>query len=156
LQGCWAQIRPELQALYPALAAADRPATIEAWLNKSAAPAIVRELAGKELTHRALDELPAGKTVEHLRSVLVEPAHQPVVPGLQPTPDPDRVPGSLHQHRLDVGPGIPGPAVLALAGADVVARAERDPAGQLLAGGEDRAAAGPTVTISRPAPSTGR
>ena len=28
-------------------------------------------LAGKELTHRALDELPAGKTVEHLRSVLV-------------------------------------------------------------------------------------
>ncbi len=29
------------------------------------------ELAGKELTHRALDELPAGKTVEHLRSVLV-------------------------------------------------------------------------------------
>jgi len=39
-------------------------------LNKSA-PAIVRELAGKELTHRALDELPAGKTVEHLRSVLV-------------------------------------------------------------------------------------
>ena len=31
----------------------------------------MRELAGKELTHRALDELPAGKTVEHLRSVLV-------------------------------------------------------------------------------------
>ncbi len=53
------------------MAAADRPATVEAWLNKSAAPAIVCELAGKELTHRALDELPAGKTVEHLRSVLV-------------------------------------------------------------------------------------
>ena len=31
----------------------------------------MRELAGKELTHRALDELAAGKTVEHLRSVLV-------------------------------------------------------------------------------------
>ena len=31
----------------------------------------MRRLAGKELTHRALDELPAGKTVEHLRSVLV-------------------------------------------------------------------------------------
>jgi len=30
----------------------------------------VRRLAGKELTHRALDELPAGKTVEHLRSAL--------------------------------------------------------------------------------------
>ena len=69
-RACWAQIRPELQALYPALAAADRPATVKAWLNKSA-PAIVRELAGKELTHRALDKLPAAKTVEHLRSVLV-------------------------------------------------------------------------------------
>jgi len=67
---CWAQIRPELQAPYPALAAADRPATVEAWLNRSAVPAIVRRLAGKELTHRALDELPAGKTVEHLRSAL--------------------------------------------------------------------------------------
>ena len=70
LGGQGGQIRPELQALYQALATADRPATVEAWLNKSAAPAIVRELAGKELTHRALDELPAGKTVEHLRAVL--------------------------------------------------------------------------------------
>jgi hypothetical protein len=64
-------IRPGLQALYHALAAAERPATIEAWLNRSAAPAILRELAGKELTHHALDELPAGKPAEHLRSVLV-------------------------------------------------------------------------------------
>ena len=61
---------PNCTPFYPALAAAGRPATVEAWLNKSA-PAIVRELAGKELTHRALDELPVGKTVEHLRSVLV-------------------------------------------------------------------------------------
>ena len=29
-RGLLAQIRPELQALYPALAAADRPATVEA------------------------------------------------------------------------------------------------------------------------------
>jgi hypothetical protein len=64
-------IRPGLQALYHALAAAERPATIEAWLNRSAAPAILRELAGNELTHHALDELPAGKPAEHLRSVLV-------------------------------------------------------------------------------------
>jgi hypothetical protein len=64
-------IRPDLQALYHALATAERPATVEAWLNKSAAPAILRELAGKELTHRALDELPGGKPVEHLRAVLV-------------------------------------------------------------------------------------
>lgn len=64
-------IRPGLQALYHALATAERPGTIEAWLNRSAAPAILRELAGKELTHRALDELYAGKPAEHLRSVLV-------------------------------------------------------------------------------------
>jgi hypothetical protein len=64
-------IRPGLQALYHALATAERPATIEAWLNRSAAPAILRELAGKKLSHRALDELPEGKPVEHLRSVLV-------------------------------------------------------------------------------------
>jgi hypothetical protein len=64
-------IRPDLQALYHALATAERPATVEAWLNKSAAPAILRELAGKELTHCALDELPEGKPVEHLRAVLV-------------------------------------------------------------------------------------
>ena len=64
-------IRPGLQALYHALATAERPATIEAWLNRSGAPAILRELAGKKLSHRALDELPQGKPAEHLRSVLV-------------------------------------------------------------------------------------
>jgi len=64
-------IRPGLQSLYQTLAATERPATVEAWLNKSAAPAILAELAGKKLTHRALDELPEGKAVEHLRSILV-------------------------------------------------------------------------------------
>ncbi|MGH3889745.1 MAG: hypothetical protein ACRDSZ_24815 [Pseudonocardiaceae bacterium] len=44
---------------------------MESWLNNSAAPAILRELAGLPLTHHALDALPAGKAVEHLRSVLV-------------------------------------------------------------------------------------
>ena len=42
-----------------------------AWLDKSAAPTILRELTGQPLTHTALDTLPAGKTVEHLRSILV-------------------------------------------------------------------------------------
>jgi hypothetical protein len=37
LGGETGDIRPELQALYQALAAADRPSTIEAWLNRSAA-----------------------------------------------------------------------------------------------------------------------
>jgi hypothetical protein len=66
------EIRPELQALYQALAAAERPSTVATWLDRSAAPQILRRLdAGQQLTHQVLDELPAGKPVEHLRSVLV-------------------------------------------------------------------------------------
>jgi hypothetical protein len=65
------EIRPEVQALHEALTATDRPATVEAWLNRSAAPKILRALAGQPLTHGALDALPPGKPVEHLRSVLV-------------------------------------------------------------------------------------
>ena len=67
------EIRPQLQALYHALATADRPDTVAAWLAKSAAPAILNSLdPGQQLTHQVLDELPPGKTVEHLRSVLVD------------------------------------------------------------------------------------
>ncbi len=71
-------IPADLQAIHQALATADRPATVETWLNKSAAPAILHELAGKKLTHRALDELPGGKPAEHLRSVLVAIGTLPV------------------------------------------------------------------------------
>jgi hypothetical protein len=64
---------PQLQPFYQALAGTDRPGTVEAWLHNSAAPAILRTLAGRAqpLSHNALDELPPSKTVEHLRSVLV-------------------------------------------------------------------------------------
>ena len=67
------QIPAGLQALYQALVTVKRPATVASWLNSSSAPAALRDLkAGKRpLSHRALDELPPGKTVEHLRSVLV-------------------------------------------------------------------------------------
>lgn len=65
------QIRPHLRALHDTLAAADRPNTVTAWLD-SAAPTILHSLdLGERLTHDALDELPAGKPVAHLRSVLV-------------------------------------------------------------------------------------
>jgi hypothetical protein len=64
-------IRPEVRVLHQALTAADRPATVDAWLNRSAAPKILHALAGRALTHDALDALPPGKPVEHLRSVLV-------------------------------------------------------------------------------------
>jgi hypothetical protein len=65
------QIHAGLEGLYHALATTDRPGTVAAWLHRSAAPTILRELAGQELTHQALDELRGGKPVEHLRSVLV-------------------------------------------------------------------------------------
>jgi hypothetical protein len=64
-------IRPELRALHDALATTNRPATVEAWLNRSAAPKLLQALAGQPLTHDTLDGLPPSKPVEHLRRVLV-------------------------------------------------------------------------------------
>lgn len=65
------RIHPHLQALHDALAATERTNTVIAWLDSASAD-VVRGLdAGEQLTHAALDELPDGKPVEHLRSVLV-------------------------------------------------------------------------------------
>jgi len=47
-----------------------------------------------------------------------------VVSGRQPSLSFDGRPGGLHEHRLDVGAGLAGAAVLALAGASMVARAQ--------------------------------
>lgn len=63
-------IRPGLLELYQALTAIERPNTIAVWLDRSGP--LLRELeAGERVSHETLDELPAGKPVEHLRSVLV-------------------------------------------------------------------------------------
>jgi len=64
-------IRPGLRELYQALTATERPNTVAVWLDRSGP--ILRELEAGErvLSHATLDELPAGKPVEHLRSVLV-------------------------------------------------------------------------------------
>ena len=64
-------IPTDREALYRALAATERPGTLSAWLDRSSAPQMLRELAGRAITHQTLDELPTGKTVEHLRSVLI-------------------------------------------------------------------------------------
>jgi len=73
LGGKHGEIPAGLQGLYQALTAVGRPATVASWLDSSTAPAVLRDLraAKRPLTHQALDELPAGKPVEHLRSVLV-------------------------------------------------------------------------------------
>jgi hypothetical protein len=67
------QIRPELQTLAATLAATERPDTVNSWLNKDTAAAVLRDLAAglRPLTHDGLDELPTSKPVEHLRAVLV-------------------------------------------------------------------------------------
>ncbi|HKT05506.1 MAG TPA: hypothetical protein VJT31_38805 [Rugosimonospora sp.] len=65
------QIRPHLQALHDALAATDRTNTVAAWLDGASASVLRGLDAGDQLTHAALDELPDGKPIEHLRSVLV-------------------------------------------------------------------------------------
>jgi hypothetical protein len=67
------QIRSDLREIYQTLATMPRPHTAAAWLAKSIAPRILREIkdGDKPLTHATLDEMPPGKTVEHLRSVLV-------------------------------------------------------------------------------------
>lgn len=66
-------IRPELQQFHDSLASTGRPATALRWLDKNQDSTVLRELATGErpLTHAALDELPGGKPIEHLRAVLV-------------------------------------------------------------------------------------
>jgi len=65
-------VRRELQPLRDALRATERPSTLATWLGNDTRAAILRNLStGTAVTHNALDELPAGKTVEYLRAVLV-------------------------------------------------------------------------------------
>ena len=68
------EIRPQLQALHHALADHERPDTVLAWLDKERRRRpILREPRGRRRPSptACLDELPDGKPVEHLRSVLV-------------------------------------------------------------------------------------
>jgi hypothetical protein len=74
------QIRPELQALHDNLATYQRPTTVLRWLDKDTAAAVLREIGvgRRPLTHAALDELPDGKPIAHLRSILVATGALPV------------------------------------------------------------------------------
>ncbi|MEE1804995.1 site-specific integrase, partial [Streptomyces sp. BE133] len=66
-------VAPELQALHDALAGTERAATALHWLSDGIVSTVLGDLgtARRPLTHQALDDLPAGKTIEHLRSLLV-------------------------------------------------------------------------------------
>ncbi|MFF4761058.1 site-specific integrase [Streptomyces sp. NPDC001292] len=66
-------IPPKLQALHDALAGAERSGTAMRWLSGGIVSTVLSDLGSgrRSLTHEALDELPEGKVVEHIRSVLV-------------------------------------------------------------------------------------
>jgi len=66
-------IRPDLALLHQVLSSVERPDTALAWTSRPRVCELLTELGGdhRRLTHEVLDELPAGKTIAHLRSVLV-------------------------------------------------------------------------------------
>src|SRR5581483_1578631 len=65
------QIPTGLRGLRDALANHERPATVTGWLDRHAAPSVLRGLLGQPLTHQVLDNLPSDAAVEHLRAMLV-------------------------------------------------------------------------------------
>lgn len=73
LSGSTGLIRPDLALLHQAITQVDRPDTAMAWLNRPKVGDLLGELGSNDqpLTHEMLDALPAGKTLAHLRSVLV-------------------------------------------------------------------------------------
>lgn len=65
-------VSPDLRALHESLAGCERPATVLDWLGKNTS-IVLREIAAgqRALSHEALDELPDGKPLRHLRTILV-------------------------------------------------------------------------------------
>ncbi|MDQ2875188.1 MAG: DUF3024 domain-containing protein [Actinomycetota bacterium] len=63
---------PELDRLREALVRVDRPDLMLDWLNKAGVRRTLRAVAARRaITHEALDTLPPGRTLAHLRSMLV-------------------------------------------------------------------------------------
>ena len=74
------EVRAELRGLRDNLANTERPHAVLEWLNKTATASILHELGTgqRALSHAALDELPTGKAIEHLRAILVATNTLPV------------------------------------------------------------------------------
>ncbi|MEC4019308.1 hypothetical protein [Streptomyces sp. H27-D2] len=66
-------VRHELASLHAALIGIDRPVTAVAWLSRPVVARLLKEIAADQraVTHDVFDELAAGKTLDHLRAVLV-------------------------------------------------------------------------------------
>jgi hypothetical protein len=74
LSGGTGHVSQDLAPLHHALTAVDRPATVQDWLQRKPEVRTLLSALGRDqrpLTHEILDEMPASKTVAHLRSVLV-------------------------------------------------------------------------------------
>ena len=74
LSGGTGRVSQGLAPLHHALTAVERPATVQNWLTRGPQVRTLLSDLGRDqrpLTHEVLDELPAGKAVAHLRSVLV-------------------------------------------------------------------------------------
>jgi hypothetical protein len=67
------QVQASVAPLELALVNVERPVTAMAWLGRPAVANLLSSLAhdDRDLTHEVLDELPASKTLDHLRAVLV-------------------------------------------------------------------------------------
>ena len=67
------QVRPGLGPLLKALTDAERPDTAVTWLRQPGVREILSAIGRQDraVTHEALDEMPPGKTLAHLRSILV-------------------------------------------------------------------------------------
>jgi hypothetical protein len=66
-------ISSELGPFHVALTAAERPDSVLAWLSRPKVRQLLERIGrdARPVTHEVLDELPGGKTLAHLRSVLV-------------------------------------------------------------------------------------
>ncbi|MET9388509.1 site-specific integrase, partial [Streptomyces sp. NPDC002928] len=66
-------IGPELAPFHEALTSAERPDVALAWISRATAQDLLESIGRDErpVTHDVLDELPQGKVLAHLRSVLV-------------------------------------------------------------------------------------
>ncbi len=73
LAGRDGHVRADLTPLRHALTGVPRPVTAMAWLSRPAVTRLLTEVAAdhRPLAHDVLDELPASKTLDHLRAVLI-------------------------------------------------------------------------------------